>query len=229
MAEIYDPSTHSFTLTGRLNNGAGGHRAILLANGKVVLLTGGASDLYDPVAGTFSWLGYPQYPRTYAGVAQLLDGRILLAGGSPYISPPYSTSSEIFDPDALAYATNASMLSAHSYATATRLLDGRVLVTGSDTTPDLFDPVSGTFSHTVQLTQSRMMHTATLLADGSVLIIGGLAGTNLTSTEIYDPARTALPPAVSIANAAGAEGDTGTTNLTFNLHLVIAHGIDGIS
>ena len=225
VAEIYDPSTHSFTLTGRLNNGAGGHRAILLANGKVVLLTGGASDLYDPVAGTFSWLGYPQYPRTYAGVAQLLDGRILLAGGSPYISPPYSTSSEIFDPDALAYATNASMLSAHSYATATRLLDGRVLVTGSDTTPDLFDPVSGTFSHTVQLTQSRMMHTATLLADGSVLIIGGLAGTNLTSTEIYDPARTALPPAVSIANAAGAEGDTGTTNLTFNLTLSSPMGL----
>jgi uncharacterized repeat protein (TIGR01451 family) len=225
VAEIYDPSTHGFTLTGRLNNGAGGHRAILLANGKVVLLTGGASDLYDPVGGTFSWLGYPQYPRTYAGVAQLLDGRILLAGGSPYISPPYSTSSEIFDPAALAYATNASMLSAHSYATATRLLDGRVLVTGNDTTPDLFDPVAGTFSHTVQLTQSRMMHTATLLPDGSVLIIGGLAGTNLTSTEIYDPARTALPPAVSIANAAGAEGDTGTTNLIFNLTLSSPMGL----
>jgi uncharacterized repeat protein (TIGR01451 family) len=225
-AELYVPAMHGFTNTGRLTTGAGGHRAVLLTDGKVALLNGiyygqypAISDLFDPATGTVTSLGYPQFPRYFGGAAQLLDGRILLAGGSLYASPPYSTSSEIFNPGTLTFSNNAAMRNAHPYANATRLRDGKVLVTGSDTTPEVFDPSTGNFSRTVEMAQDRQFHTASLLADGSVLIVGGLAGTNLTSTEIYDPARTKPPPAVSIANAGCAEGDLGTTNLNFNLTL----------
>ena len=231
-AELYVPALHGFTSTGRMTTGGGGQRAFVLTNGKVALLNGiyygqypSISDLYDPAAGTFASLGYPQFARYFGGAAQLLDGRILLAGGPLYGVPPYSTSSEIFNPGTLTFSTNAAMRSAHPYANATRLLDGNVLITGADLTPELFDPVANIFSHVAGMRQARALHTASLLADGTVLIVGGLAGTNQASTEIYDPARTKPPPAVSIANAAVAEGNFGLTNLAFNLTLSSPMGL----
>ena len=231
-AELYVPVLHGFTNTGTMKAGGGGQRAFVLTDGKVALLNGIAygqyvstSDLYDPAAGTFTSLGYPQFPRFFAGAAQLLDGRILLAGGSWYVYPPYSTSSEIFNPGTLTFSTNAAMRSAHPYANATRLLDGTVLITGADPAPELFDPVANTFSHVAGLAQARAFHTGSLLADGSVLIVGGLAGTNLASTELYDPARTKPPPAVSIADNAVAEGNLGLTNLVFSLTLSSPMGL----
>ncbi len=230
-AELYVPALHGFTNTGRMTTGGGGQRAVLLTNGKVALLNGiyygqypAISDLYDPAAGTFSSLGYPQFPRYFGGAAQLLDGRILLAGGSWYTGPPYSTSSEIFNPGTLTFSNNAAMRSAHPYANATRLLDGKVLVTGADPAPELFDPAANTFSHVAGMAQARTFHTASLLSDGTVLIVGGLADTNLASTEIYDPARTKSPPLVSIRDASAPEGNAGSNTMVFNVIMSTAMG-----
>ena len=228
-AEIYVPALRGFTNTTKLSTGDAGQRALRLASGKVGIFGGlyytqypATADLYDPATATVTSLGYPLVTRFQPGAAQLLDGRILLAGGS---WPPWTTSSEFFNPATLSFTTNAPMRHGHSPANATRLLDGKVLVTGPDLTPDLFDPVANTFSRTVEMLQARSLHTASLLPDGTVLIAGGLAGTNLASTELYDPARTKPPPAVSIANAAMPEGNTGLTNITFNLTLSAPMGL----
>src|SRR5262249_42509555 len=55
-AELYDPDTGTWSLTGNLNIPHSGHTVTLLSNGKV-LFAGGApntAELYDPLNGTWS-------------------------------------------------------------------------------------------------------------------------------------------------------------------------------
>jgi uncharacterized repeat protein (TIGR01451 family) len=232
-AEVYVPALHSFTNIPGTINSASRHMAFQLADGKVVLpggtvgwsfYPGAASEFYDPALN--AWTGLPplNYTRYYYGGAQLLDGRILLAGGN--IS---GQTAEFFYPNSQTFvlATN-TMRTIHYFATANRLPDGKVLVAGRSAQPDLFDPANDSFSRTVDMITARQSYTATSLRDGSVLIAGGLASGNgayLASTEIYDPARTKAPPAVSVGNVSVVEGNSGTTNLNFPLTLSSPMGV----
>src|SRR5208282_5972110 len=62
-AELYNPASATFALTGSLNNGRIFNTATLLNNGKVLIAGGtdsnwnniATTELYDPVAGTFSF------------------------------------------------------------------------------------------------------------------------------------------------------------------------------
>jgi hypothetical protein len=65
-AELFDPRTGTFTATGSLNAARGGHTAILLSTGKVLIVGGygvecypnvAPAELYDPVSGTFASAG----------------------------------------------------------------------------------------------------------------------------------------------------------------------------
>lgn len=124
----------------------------------------------------------------------LLDGRVLVAGGTMDATPP---SAELFIPASSSFAPTAGgMVHARSRHCASLLPDGRVLIVGGGDananlfkTAEVFDPVTQSFSTTGTLNQARAGATATLLLSGKVLIAGGQdsGGTLLSSSELYDP------------------------------------------
>lgn len=171
-AESFDPTTGTFTVTGRMQVGRVFHTATLLCDLSAitcsdprVLIAGGESagaqpgttsmlqtaELYDPGTGTFTSTGRLLVPRARHTATLLGNGKVLIAAGSTLVQ---------LSPASLAAVA------------------------------ELFDPGTGTFTATGSLNTPRDFHTATLLQNGKVLIAGGLDTNNawVGQAELYDPA-----------------------------------------
>lgn len=142
-------------------------------------------------AGAWTATGAMMDARSSATSTRLLDGRVLVAGGS---GGGDLASAELYDPRIGSWTATGNLVEAQEGSTATLLRDGRVLVVGGisyDGEPhplasaELYDPVSGFWSPTGGMIQARFGHTATLLSDGNVLVAGG--GGASTSVELYNP------------------------------------------
>jgi uncharacterized repeat protein (TIGR01451 family) len=227
-AEIYTPSTHTFTKIADKNYGTYYHKAFRLADGKVLLPAGAdgnsysdqkVCELYDPVANTFVPTAPLNYVRSMFGGTTLLDGRIFVAGGN------YGwQTGEWFDTNSQTWtACTNLMTTTHYFATASLLPDGKVLVAGYTVDTDLFDPLANKFGRAAKMIRARNYYTANTLPDGSIIFAGGDG--YLASTEIYDPTRTKAPPALSVSDASVVEGNSGSTNLIFNVTLSSPMGI----
>jgi N-acetylneuraminic acid mutarotase len=91
-AELYDPATGIWTVTGNLNQGSAYHTATLLTGGKVLVAGGffvdglpnitNRAELYDPVTGTWSNTVTLNMHRRFHTATLLLNGKVLAAGGT---------------------------------------------------------------------------------------------------------------------------------------------------
>jgi large repetitive protein len=172
-----------------------------LPDGRVLLVGCASAIAYDP--GTQTLTAAPGGPRghNYCSVTRLLDGRMLIAGGTNDAGRTVATAG-LYDPATGSWAATGSMGTPRQSYSATLLPDGKVLVVGGidssgvSASAELYDPAAGTWTSTGSMATPRAGFTATLLPDGRVLVAGGgksVADKNgsvfvVASAELYDPA-----------------------------------------
>jgi len=227
-AELYDPGTGTWTPTGSLvtRHPGGPAAATLLPNGKVLFAgprgpldagdpndPGSSAELYDPATGTWTTTGNLAEPRALPAMTRLMDGRVLVAGGSINSGASYTATAELYDQATGTWSPTGSMATPRIFAHTTLLPSGKVLVAGGlgsngfTAGAELYDPETGLWTPTGSLAQPRGWATQTLRPDGSVLLAGGIVpsgGLGLAPTataELYDPVTGTWSPTGSLPAA----------------------------
>ena len=98
IGEIWDPADMSFTKTGTLNIPRADHEAVVLQDGRVLVLGGignrDSGELWDAATGEWMMSGEMEVGRYEFGATRLPDGTVIVAGGNS--SEGMTASAEMF-------------------------------------------------------------------------------------------------------------------------------------
>jgi hypothetical protein len=146
--------------------------------------------------------------------ARLLDGRVLVAGGSA-LSPPILAEAEVYDPATGTWAVTGSMGTARANFSVIELSTGEALVAGGyvdlngtvTATCEIYTPATGKWSPTGTMSKPRSdASTQAVTVPGAgqrFLIAGGASGSGSyqSTAELYDPVSGTWTPtgAMSVA------------------------------
>ena len=143
VAELYDPTSGTFSDTGSTTTLRTGHTATLLTSGQVLIAGGGTAtaELYNPTSGTFTaTAGDMTEPRsghtaTLLGAADCVqNGYVLIIGTDGFGT---DRSAELYDPSTQTFARVGSLPALTGFSgwrnTASLRNDGTVLAAGGST------------------------------------------------------------------------------------------------
>jgi hypothetical protein len=136
-AELYDPATGSFTLTGSLKTARAGQSATVLGNGNVLLAAGqngganagylASAELYNPATGKFTVTGSLNTPRILHKAHLLASGDVLIVAGNHFGS---IASTELYNPSTGTFTNGPSLNTPRQGHASALLTNGQVLAAG---------------------------------------------------------------------------------------------------
>ena len=171
--DMYDPTTGEFTegesemLSARSNHTANAisNERILICGGWIGYLVLHSTEIYDIKTDSFSAGPDLIVERCDHASTTLLDGRVLITGGSD-INNDFDclTSTEFYDPKTNSFIVGPQMLVARRGHSSSLLEDGRVLIIGghgdASTTTEIYDPKTNSFTMGPKLPSGRCNHSA---------------------------------------------------------------------
>lgn len=160
IAEIYDPATDSFAITGSTLGDFDMPMATTLDDGRVLIVGDSFktnAEAFDPATGTFSAVGNMTAVHGFgATVTRLKDGRVLILGGAGASAAKPTAIAEVFDPVSNTFTAVAPMRIQRANHVAVLQHDGTVLVAGGSNFEnnefketafaDSFDPATNSFT-----------------------------------------------------------------------------------
>jgi len=190
-AELYDPATGKWTLTGTPIMFHEGGSVTLLANGEVLLAAGdnpfffsppaftAAGELYNPSTGQWTMTGSMSSARRYQAAVLLPDGEVLVAGGE---DSSFSSIADavLYNPATGTWQPTANMHEDRLLPLAALLRNGTMLIAGGDhasngsivsplTSAEIFNPSTGKWTSIANLPSPG--GPAVLLPNGDVLVV----------------------------------------------------------
>jgi hypothetical protein len=196
-AEIYDPTSKTWSLTGSMLTGRKDHALVRLQDGKVLAVGGrpnnggtplNSAEIFNPATNTWSATGSMGTARSDHGAILLADGRVLVVGA--YDTAANRKSAEIFTPGTGLWTPVAATLAGERTLPSLLLLpSGDVLVLGGPVQIERFATSAQTFSTAASFKLRHQYSPAVLLPNGKAMVAGGQGNGDATQAmELFDPA-----------------------------------------
>lgn len=232
--ELYDPTTQTFLQTGALNAPRIAHNALLLGDGNVLVIGGGAPDsltgvfdgdfppqataeVYNPATGEFTFTANMNFSRGEFTATLLENGSVLAAGGEGDILFP--APAEIYTPT----SAPPALVSIAVTPTAPSITAGNTQAftatgTYSDTsTQNITSAVTWISSNTVAATivsGGANAGIATGVAAGTSTITAMLAGITSNSATLTVTAAATITPTVTVLPSTSSITTTQSLSVT---------------